>query len=92
MTKRFSYKKITEGDFAKCWYCSRETYFALTNKKTGEEVWACFDCALKVGKVKRLKKKIGHNTKEQEKHNSKPNFLIKKIENSIPEAREGVLK
>jgi len=49
--RRFSFKKITSGDYALCYYCHNfNTLFALYNQKDGSEVFACISCAKKISK------------------------------------------
>lgn len=68
MKKRFSFKKITQGDYALCFYCRKfNTHFALYDKKDESEVFCCPTCALKVAKLKKLKKLLGKSPEEQEK-------------------------
>lgn len=88
MKKRFVWKKISTGEKATCYYCPKKTNFALAERRDGSEVWCCSECALRIGKIKRLKKLLKkyplHNTTSKEKEISKPIPLIKKIDNAIP--------
>jgi len=49
--RRFSFKKITSGDYALCYYCHNfNTLFALCDQKDGSEVFSCSECAFKISK------------------------------------------
>ncbi len=83
MPRRFTFKKITKGDYASCFYCKAKTHFALYDKKDQSEVWCCSICALKVGKIKRLKKLLGKYPIRKKKTISNLISPLKKIKNNI---------
>jgi ribosome-binding protein aMBF1 (putative translation factor) len=76
--KRFTFRKISEGEPAKCYYCNVKTHFSLTDEKDGSEVWICQNCALKYGKIKRLKKLLRKYPIRKKKTILEANPLIKK--------------
>jgi len=83
MVRKFTFKKITEGEPAKCWYCERDTFFSLTNNKTGEEIWCCSECALKHAKIKRLKNLLKKYPIRKKSSKIEPILCVKKTENNI---------
>lgn len=84
--RRFTFKKVTEGEPARCYYCHRfNTLFALYDEKDMSEVFCCPECALKVGKIKRLKKLLGKYPLRERKEKNKQISLIKKPVETIPQ-------
>lgn len=83
MKKRFKFKKRTDGEYAKCYYCNSKTHFALYDKKDESEVWCCQECALKIGKIKRLKNLLKKYPLRKKSTNKIDISLIKKQENSV---------
>jgi len=80
MPKRFTFKKISDGEPAKCYYCTSKTNFALYDLKDESEVWACQNCALKYGKIKRLKNLLKNYSTSPKKAILKQNSLYKNSE------------
>ena len=56
MAKRFkcTAKKLLFGnDTSPCWYCQQKTQYAM-DESDGSEIWCCFDCMYKIGKIKKF--------------------------------------
>ena len=48
MVRRYTYKKLTSGDYAQCYFCDKfNTHFVLKNNRTGEDFFCCVACSLK---------------------------------------------
>lgn len=48
-------KKLSFGnDYSPCWFCGRNTLYAMEDPRDESEVWACFDCMWKIGKIKKF--------------------------------------
>jgi len=81
--KRFIYRKIADGLTVSCYYCPSRTLFSLSDEKDGSEVFCCPECALRIGKIKRLKSLLRKYPLRREKGKNSKDLLIKKIE-SVP--------
>ncbi len=92
MVKRFkcTAKKLSSGqDFSPCWYCGKQTLFALT-EKDGSEIWCCKKYLWEIEKIKRFKPRVRKCLTLQEKTISEENLHINKIKNvHIAEVRDG---
>ena len=71
------WRKVTNGEFASCWFCRSNTHSSLSFSNFCE-IWACRKCARSEGKLKRLRK----YPKEESSKKDKENPLIKSGENS----------
>jgi len=57
MTAKFQFKKWgRENDPTQCETCPNKTLYYVINRRTGEESWGCLECAIKIYKIKKLKR------------------------------------
>lgn len=92
MSRRYSFKKVTSGEPAECYYCKKDTLFALFDKTDGSEVFCCLKCAYSISKgrcsgIKRYLRAQGLHSK---KTIPDPNFLIKTQTNGYQTTLERV--
>lgn len=61
--KRFTFRKVTGGDFSRCFFCRKfNTHFSLKDSRDESEVFCCRNCFQKI-----LKKKKKSKTPKKEK-------------------------
>lgn len=85
MSKKFSFKQVTNGEFSRCWFCSNKTYFILTDLQKGDEIWCCSECALENAQIKRLKSLLRNHSIKRKSSILESNSLIKKRKVGISE-------
>ena len=84
MPKRFTFKKITTGEPATCYYCHKSnTFFALYDIRDRSETFTCPVCAVRIGKIKRLQAILKKYPLRERKSISGQNSLIKKMEDGV---------
>jgi hypothetical protein len=80
MFKRCTSQKILSGkEVCFCWYCGLPTQYAMT-EKDGSEIWCCEHHLVKIGKIKRFKKRMGKYASMPKKVNNSVNSTCKNQE------------
>lgn len=88
--QRFQFVKAASRNAAKCWFCSKKTMYTLIDNKDLSEVFCCSGCALRVGKIKRLKTFLGKYPIHKEKSKISIIPRVKKQQLAMLEVGVGV--
>ena len=83
-------KKLSSGnEYSPCWFCGQKTLYAMEDPRDGSEVWACYDCMWKIGKIKKFSPSRLKATLNARKSKTKGVLHIKKIEDGVHRANLG---
>ena len=73
-----AHKLLSGNETAPCFYCERETQYAMI-EKDGCEIFCCVDCIVIKGKIKRFK----NHTTLTEKDDNSFNLCVKNEESGV---------
>lgn len=81
--KKYTFKLWdTSQEYASCWHCGEKTFYFLNDLRTGEEIFVCPVCALKIYKLKKIVARLMKYSQKQKSSRIKSNLHIKNPENA----------